>query len=266
MSTAQLVVLGSFKNDGWLVERWLQRNTECADAVVTLDDGSSDDTRKILENHPKMVKVICNPCFQPYSIFDNVNRLLQAAAMLNPEWVIYLDSDNLLDARFALNKDELLRRPDVGRYHFHEITLWRGTNYYRTDKPEQYMRRRGLAPFLIKYTPELRYTRPDRGYWKATLRGLISNPSEFFRRIYVPKNGILRGVVGYEVELEFVNLHYHFVNWEKTWQRHMTYAVYEAIQYHKKPSQVEEIVNWASRRLDETGLQLASVKPEWGVL
>ena len=72
-----------------------------ADTVVALDDGSTDDTRAILEAHPLVHTVLTNPRREGYAGWDdsaNRNRLLAAALDLAPAWVVSLDADELLAA------------------------------------------------------------------------------------------------------------------------------------------------------------------------
>jgi glycosyltransferase involved in cell wall biosynthesis len=67
-----------------------------ADAVVALDDGSIDDTAAILEQHPLVHTVLRNPRRETYHGWDdgaNRNRLLDAAAALEPTWLLFLDAD-----------------------------------------------------------------------------------------------------------------------------------------------------------------------------
>ncbi|MEO6628282.1 MAG: glycosyltransferase [Aquihabitans sp.] len=70
-----------------------------ADLVVALDDGSTDDTRAILEANPIVHTVLSNPRRESYAGWDdsaNRNRLLEAAQRLSPSWVMSLDADELL--------------------------------------------------------------------------------------------------------------------------------------------------------------------------
>lgn len=72
-----------------------------ADAVVALDDGSTDDTRGILEASPLVQVVLANPRRESYAGWDdaaNRNRLLAAALELEPSWVMSLDADELIAA------------------------------------------------------------------------------------------------------------------------------------------------------------------------
>ena len=66
-----------------------------ADTVVALDDGSTDDTRAILEAHPLVHTVLTNPRREGYAGWDdsaNRNRLLAAALGLAPAWEGPLDA------------------------------------------------------------------------------------------------------------------------------------------------------------------------------
>jgi hypothetical protein len=75
-----------------------------------------------------------------------------------------------------------------------------------------------------------------------------------------------RNVVGREVELPLVKLHYHYAVWEVAWRKNMNYALQAALQQLRAPGEIPQIVEWASRRFDEEGLQLAAVDPAWAPL
>src|SRR5215212_1552146 len=62
-----------------------------ADAVVALDDGSSDDTGMLLRANPLVARVEVNPHrsdFRGWNDAANRNLLLKAAAGLRPDWII----------------------------------------------------------------------------------------------------------------------------------------------------------------------------------
>ncbi|HWV23477.1 MAG TPA: glycosyltransferase [Thermomicrobiales bacterium] len=74
------------------------------DAIVALDDGSTDETYDILAAHPSVKILLSNPMREDYRGWDdaaNRNRLLEAVESLNPEWLISLDADERIDARDA---------------------------------------------------------------------------------------------------------------------------------------------------------------------
>jgi len=81
------------------LHRWFESVARFADAVVSLDDGSTDGTADLLERHPLVRVLLRNPTRHDYRDWDdsrNRNRLLEAAAQLAPSWIISLDADELL--------------------------------------------------------------------------------------------------------------------------------------------------------------------------
>ncbi len=114
-----------------------------ADAIVALDDGSTDETRAVLEAHPLVQRVLTNPRRSDYRGWDdaaNRARLLEAAAELEPDWVISLDADERIDPTDAValrafvdggaarDAAYLLRvyRMIDGLEHYDDASLWVG--------------------------------------------------------------------------------------------------------------------------------------------
>jgi len=70
------------------------------DTIIALDDGSTDNSAELLENEPLVSILLRNPVRPDYTGWDdaaNRNRLLAAAADLDPEWVISIDADERID-------------------------------------------------------------------------------------------------------------------------------------------------------------------------
>ena len=83
-----------------------------ADAVVALDDGSTDGTKKVLQAHPLVQVLLSNPVRENYVGWDdaeNRNRLLAAVGPLCPQWIISLDADERLSQDDAPALVEFIR-------------------------------------------------------------------------------------------------------------------------------------------------------------
>ena len=81
------------------------------DAVVALDDGSTDGTWDVLNAHPLVKILLRNPRREDYRGWDdaeNRNRLIEATEQLNPEWLISLDADERIDDRDAASLRDFL--------------------------------------------------------------------------------------------------------------------------------------------------------------
>ena len=79
---------------------WLATVERFCDAVVALDDGSTDSTRALLEAHPLVRSLLSNPRRESYVGWDdaeNRQRLIEEAALLNPRWLLFLDADERID-------------------------------------------------------------------------------------------------------------------------------------------------------------------------
>jgi glycosyltransferase involved in cell wall biosynthesis len=106
-----------------------------ADGIVALDDGSTDRTREILEACPLVKILLTNPVRERYTGWDdaaNRNRLLAAAADLEPQWILSLDADERIPAddaaalRAFLQTDAL---PELA-YGFKVYRMWQDLGQY----------------------------------------------------------------------------------------------------------------------------------------
>lgn len=109
MQEPKLVCLLPVRNGAADLPGYLDSVSRFADTVVALDDGSTDETRARLEADRRVARVLSNPRRETYVGWDdaeNRRRLLDAAGMLRPEWVMFLDADE----RVSPDDAEALRR------------------------------------------------------------------------------------------------------------------------------------------------------------
>ncbi len=96
MASTRLVCLLPVRNGEADLPGYLESVEKYVDAVVALDDGSTDQTLSILKASPLVKILLENPRRPDYVGWDdaeNRGRLLEAAAQLDPDWIISLDAD-----------------------------------------------------------------------------------------------------------------------------------------------------------------------------
>jgi glycosyltransferase involved in cell wall biosynthesis len=99
-ATPRLVCLVPARNAARFLPAFLRSAERFCDAVVALDDGSTDATADILEASPLVSVLLRNPrrhSFEGWHDGANRNRLLRAAADLGPDWIVSIDADETLD-------------------------------------------------------------------------------------------------------------------------------------------------------------------------
>jgi LCP family protein required for cell wall assembly len=99
--SAQIACLLPVRNGASNLPGWFESVARFADVVVALDDGSTDDTRALLERHELVVRTLVNPPRPSHAGWDdarNRQRLLDAAVELEPKWVMALDVDERITA------------------------------------------------------------------------------------------------------------------------------------------------------------------------
>lgn len=281
------------KNDEKVIGKCLERLSESSDGIIVLDDGSSDKTVEIIKSFGKVIHVFENPPYREWRPVKNIKMILEYVNKVKPEWFLITDSDDVLDARFAEQKHKLLSDKEVGRYHFKEITLWGTNRHYRTDRPQWYSRRRDRTPYLMRWNPEFTYLERYQEFPMNFIRfmrrqwviGIIKRHIKYgtfakkrnkleklLYELFWPTdfmdytNIFFQGYKGKEVELPLVRMHYHFADMDYAWRKHMNYALQSAIKQHRTPGEIPILVNWAAQKIDEEGITLEEVKPEWGAI
>jgi hypothetical protein len=105
------------------------------DAVVALDDGSTDDTLAILEAEPLVKRIVRMPVREGYRSWNdatNRNRLLREVRKLNPRWILSLDADERIDEEDGQALRAFLERDAMPglAYAFRHAPMWGSTEYF----------------------------------------------------------------------------------------------------------------------------------------
>lgn len=136
--------------------RFLDSATHYCDAIIALDDGSTDETADILMASPLVARLIRNPVRADYRDWDdaaNRNRLLTEAADFAPDWIISIDADERIDTSDALALREFLATDALPgcAYGFQHVPI-------RGD-PEHFIPRFQWVYRLFSYAPGQRFPR-----------------------------------------------------------------------------------------------------------
>ena len=120
------------------LHRVLENLSAVCDVIAVCDDGSVDGSYEVLSKHPKIPKNLLirhdAPDFD--SEIARKQELFERVSALKPQWILWLDGDEVLDAAGVADLREYLhsmRANTIRSFAFHEVNLWMGTGWARTD-------------------------------------------------------------------------------------------------------------------------------------
>lgn len=141
-------------------ERYLTKVLESArtyisDAVI-IDDGSTDGTvalcRELLDGIPHTI--IENKESRFHEEWKLRAQQWEETVKTKPEWILFLDADEVFEKRFQTGVNALLGADDCDVYLFRLYDFWDET-HYRDD--ELWRAHRIYRPFLLRYRSEAEY-------------------------------------------------------------------------------------------------------------
>lgn len=129
----KIVAMYMVKNEERFIKYSLDSIRDICSDIVIVDDGSTDDTRRICESFDNVE--LYHQENIPFDEPRDRNRLLKMALMKKPEYILYMDGDELL---LPFSSDILLEDLNV-LYPTHDIfeiqslEIWDKPNHYRSD-------------------------------------------------------------------------------------------------------------------------------------
>jgi glycosyltransferase involved in cell wall biosynthesis len=190
--------------DRWL-SRALRQHRPFIQEAVIVDDASTDDTvdvvRRELEGIP--LRLVRNTTSRFANEITLRKQQWEETLASNPDWVLVLDADEILEPRAVVAIPELIQQTDYGVFGFELYDFWDAT-HYRDD--QWWCAHRSPRPFLLRYNPDFFYI------WQET-------PQHCGR---MPANVL-------ELNSATVDLRVKHMGWADPRERARKYARYQAL-------------------------------------
>jgi len=142
------------------LERFVKHVLSLVDALVVYDDASTDGSYEYVRRRtPHVIKGKKNDFANERA---HRQQLLGAALKLKPDFILWLDADEVLTAGAKEKLQELAQNcieKDLDGISLHEINLWRSSSWQRIDN----LYNDGWFVRLWRVTPQLAYTSTQRG-------------------------------------------------------------------------------------------------------
>lgn len=115
------------------LERCLKSMVNYCDEIVIYDDGSTDDSVDVAKKYTPLIIEGKKNDFSN-ELFHK-QKLLEFALSRNPDWIFWMDADEVLEKKGEEGGLRYLCRTasNYDSFAFKEVNLWRCHNYYRLD-------------------------------------------------------------------------------------------------------------------------------------
>ena len=129
-----LPVLGAMriKNESMWIRDSIESQLFICDKVIVLDDHSTDDTREIVRSFGDRCVLIESP-FEGVNEARDKQLVLEHLLAANPEWVLWIDGDEVLEAVAPMMLRSELTNPLATWYSMRVLYFWDALDRIRVD-------------------------------------------------------------------------------------------------------------------------------------
>ncbi len=240
----KIVGLVQVKNEEIFIEQCLRALSLYTDAIVILDDASTDRTLEIIKAlapECRIEAIIENKEWRDWNEPSNKNKLLRAGRLVGGTHMVIIDADEMFSADCLENnylRNRILALKPGDSMGCLWINLWRSIHQYRDDG-SVWVPRDNARIFCdngVAYYPE--------GFLHAS-----SIPAGLQGRYY-PNTDTTRGI-----------LHFQFVNWENLLAKQAWYRCLEHIHDPKKS--IYDINSTYGQSKDERNIRFKKAPNRW---
>jgi glycosyltransferase involved in cell wall biosynthesis len=108
-----------------------------SDGLVILDNASTDNTVTICSTYPKLLRIEIDETDFKINELHLRKKLVDLCIAEEPDWILILDADEVMEDRFKSELPEMLERgvrENIKWYSFAHYHFWASRKYYRVDK------------------------------------------------------------------------------------------------------------------------------------
>lgn len=164
----KLVAILRIKDQILTINDCFLKLSEIVDEIVVLDNGSTDGTLEVYSQFPKVITILHTVGFDEGR--DKI-LLLEEAKKRNPDWILWIDADEIFENHFTREVAEAYMNSNYNRIVFRMCNFWLSHTQCRYDS-EYYL-----------YT-----LHPQRSMWRNV-------DSAYFKNLVI-HNGDIQGVPG----------------------------------------------------------------------
>ncbi len=134
----RILALLAFRNEMRFLPGYFENVARQVDGIVALDDGSIDGSTQLVASRPSVLQVLRSPSREPHCWDDSANhrRLVEAAWLHQPDWLLGVDADERLEIGFRRRADAAIERAEREGHAAYYVTvreLWNAPDTFRAD-------------------------------------------------------------------------------------------------------------------------------------